>query len=306
MTEQTPTLSCLSRVKRNGTERPPASLTYTDIAVVFDRSGSMHWKMPHVCEGFTEFIDKMQKEQKDESSVIKFTMVPFSTTREEAFINAQDINTIPSFNHNQYPFMTGGSTQLYDTAIDVLKEQKERCNNSEVSTWKKIFVIVTDGIDNRSRRNIIDFNTTIKNAREEGTVCIFLGADQDAVRTGQSYGFSSEQSLTFDGLGAAHAMGSALSGMAIDSIRGNAVGFTPLQREASQGTQNNHVHFDLSGNIQDTQDTQDMGGTYSPTPDSPMLQTLPRNFQLPPPPPPPPLVRNETSVVTDSVDTVNM
>ena len=231
--------------RTKGGDRPPVSASHTDIAVVFDRSASMQWKMQHVCRGFIEFVGKMQEEQVINSSTIRFTMVPFSTTREIEFVDAENIENVPMFQQNQYPFTIAGSTRLYDTAIEVLDEQSDRCDASELppairaldGSWKKIFVVVTDGMDNQSTHSLDEFNEAITRARTEGTLCIFLGADQDAVNVGTSYGFNPEHAMTFAGAGASHAMGAALSGMASDSIRGApTVGFTQLQREASEGT----------------------------------------------------------------------
>lgn len=244
----TSVLSSLSSVKRNKDgSRPSIPATHTDIAVVFDRSSSMSWKMTDVCNGFIEYVEKMKEEQSANSSVIRLTIVPFSNERNPTFIDAENIENVETFDQTRYPFITGGNTRLYDTTIEVINEQNERCARSKLpralreldGKWKQIVVVITDGIDNQSRHTREDFNAAITRARNSDTLCIFLGADQDAVQTGSLYGFSPNHTLTFAGAGATHAMGTALSSMTSDSIRGSTdVGFTQLEREASIGTSN--------------------------------------------------------------------
>jgi len=296
-------LSSFSRVKRTPEgERPSVAATHTDIAVVFDRSASMQWKMQHVCKGFIEFVGKMQEEQDANSSTIRLTMVPFSTQREIEFVNAENIENVPMFQQNEYPFTVAGSTRLYDTAMEVLEEQNQRCDASELpaavraldGSWKKILVVVTDGMDNQSTHSRSDFNNAITRARADGTLCIFLGADQDAVTVGASYGFSPDHAMTFGGEGATHAMGAALSGMTADSIRGApTVGFTQLQRENSAG-----VDYDYDASAA----TLRQNVVFSP-PLPPLLVPAPA-IPLPNPYTQPTLVRNETSATgNDSTDT---
>ena len=57
----------------------------------------------------------------------------------------------------------------------------------------------TDGDDNESRPlTSRDLNAAVTSARTEGIVCIYAGANQDAITTGTSYGFSADLSLTTD------------------------------------------------------------------------------------------------------------
>ena len=55
------------------------------------------------------------------------------------------------------------------------------------------------GHDNESHPlTSTDLNAAVTSARTEGIVCIYAGANQDAITTGTSYGFSADLSLTTD------------------------------------------------------------------------------------------------------------
>ncbi len=88
-----------------------------------------------------------------------------------------------------------GCTRLYDTVIEELdilrKKTRERGDKC-----KGIFALFTDGVDNVSYGTLSQMNKAVKKAREEGIVCYFLAANQDAIATGHRYGFDRNRCMT--------------------------------------------------------------------------------------------------------------
>ena len=229
-------LSCLSNVKRgDDNKRPDVQSSHTDIAIVFDRSQSMQWMMGRSCDGLLRYIGDMKEQNLKNCTTMRITLVPFDTSRGDAIYDAEDINSVRNLEPTEPPFIAQGLTCLYDTAISVLEEQNARCADDD-HNWKKIYVVITDGADNQSAHTRQEYREAVKNAKDSGTTAIFMGANQDAVQTGQQYGFDASHAVTFSGGAANVAMGACLSGVTQAAYNGNDVGFTQLQREESLGS----------------------------------------------------------------------
>ncbi len=150
-------LACLSSVKRgDDNKRPVVPSSYTDIAIVFDRSQSMQWMMGRSCDGLLQYIGDMKEQNLKNRTEMRITFVPFDSGRGEAIYDAEDINTVRNLNPTEAPFIAQGLTCLYDTAISVLEEQNTRCDEDD-HDWNKIYVVITDGADNRSTHTCEDY-----------------------------------------------------------------------------------------------------------------------------------------------------
>ena len=234
---KTMSLACLSSVKRSDdNKRPVAPSSHTDISIVFDRSQSMQWMMSRACDGLLQYIGDMKEQNLKNRTAMRITLIPFDTRRGEAIYDADDINTVRNLESTHAPFIAQGMTCLYDTAISVLEEQKSRCGEDE-HDWKKIYVVITDGADNQSIHTCDEYKEAVEAARADGTTAIFMGANQDGVRSGERYGFSRTHAVTFTGGAANAAMGECLSSVTQAAYSGHDVGFTQLQREVSAGSQ---------------------------------------------------------------------
>lgn len=95
---------------------------------------------------------------------------------------------------------------------------------------------MTDGADNSSVHKMEDFKNKVKEAQDVHDIkCFFLGANQDAVMTGQQYGFQQDCSLTFGATAscAGNAMKSVGQVMRQASTGSQEVGFTQSMRVSS-------------------------------------------------------------------------
>ena len=97
---------------------------------------------------------------------------------------------------------------FYDTAIEDLArlQRHEREWRANLPNHIKalnpqttiVWSLMTDGFNNSSQFTAEDFRNAVQKARKNGVICYFLAANQDACATGERYGFSAEQSITFD------------------------------------------------------------------------------------------------------------
>ena len=236
------------------TSTPPSSndptqvlteATHVCYQVLFDRSGSMS-SMPGAPAALEEFVGQQRDFAIKKNLVTDFTLTTFEThAKQISNFTHVDLKTqtepIPP--HQLSP---SGATRLIDTALeqikclrDTLKLEKEK---DKTSHWTGIFVLFTDGMDNQSIHTAGHLKREIQKLTTEGVHCYFLGANQDAIQTGEGYGFRADQSLTYSGDAANEALGSAskniMQGLATPVLEGQSSqpGFTPLQREISSGT----------------------------------------------------------------------
>jgi hypothetical protein len=240
------TLSALSHVKRSDDgKRPPAPPVFVDLLSVLDRSGSMHIMEKQLLSGAKEFI-KNQKEQASKSGAItRITMVSFDDKSEviPGFDGVLIQNT-PELNTSY--LKPRGTTRLIDTFYEQLVRQSYRATEllenlpREVRSLEplvmRIAALLTDGEDNMSTLySPAHLNKLVSKLRKKGVVCMYLGANQDAVRQGQSYGFGVEHSLTYTSSGneAHSAMKSMTQQIERAASGSNDTGFNAMQRTAS-------------------------------------------------------------------------
>jgi hypothetical protein len=155
------------------------------IVMVVDRSGSMNSIKEDAEGGINSFID----ENKKEGSAI-FTMVEFD--------NEYDVlcNKTPLEEIQRYNLRPRGATALMDAIGNAFADVDE---GKKDDIHSKIGVIVTDGGENASKEWTRDqIFKRIEELKEKGWEFIFLAANQDALKSGGSYGFDAGTSLNFN------------------------------------------------------------------------------------------------------------
>lgn len=186
----------------------------THIAVCLDRSGSMASIASDVVGGFNKFVED-QKEQKGEATL---TLAQFDDVYEivHDFIDIQKMEGLK--------LVPRGSTALLDAMGQTLEDVRTKvlAMDDKEQPAKVIFVFITDGEENASskytRKQIFEMIKNLKNTDREDKInweFVFIGANQDAISEGSSYGFRSKASITFDasGAGATQAFASLSKGM---------------------------------------------------------------------------------------------
>ena len=233
-------------------EEKTEGATHVCYKICFDRSSSMV-AMPTAPEALQNFVN-LQKEFCVKNNITtEFTITMFDTVAENITgfdkVELKDIDVIPVDE-----MKPRGYTRLVDTALEQIKEMEEKIfpdseednnedkdntgdDDTDKTIWRGIFVILTDGQDNQSRKSSLELKNKIQELTERGVQCYFLGANQNAIRTGNNYGFTEEQSLTYDAAAAMDAMNSASQNITAGLSAGTTAqpGFTQLQREISAG-----------------------------------------------------------------------
>ena len=255
------TLSCIARVKRtseNDFNRPPDFPQYVFATFTGDRSGSMadmiagNKNVP--AEGLYEFITSQSKNALLNKQTCFISVTTFDNAPETVINNIKSERIIVSMENCREWMKPRGSTRLYDTAIGCLnkltKNADEFIDSLPVHIKRlnprivKIWALMTDGYDNASFSGPGDLRKTVELAREDGTICYFLAANMDAQEVGESFGFSADNSLTFDAdiQHAPCAMSSVTQNMLRTASDGIRAPFSQMQRQSSQNpTATRHV-----------------------------------------------------------------
>ena len=153
-----------------------------DIVVILDRSGSMHSAQESTIKGFNAFIET--EAAKDHKTFV--TAVLFDNEY-EILHSRRDINEVPILTTNEYSCR--GCTALYDAIGITIESIKDEIDN------KVLFLIITDGMENASRRfNEDQIRSYIDELDYE---FIFVGADIDSYREASKIGIRQSHTASF-------------------------------------------------------------------------------------------------------------
>lgn len=196
---------------------------YTHIAVVLDSSGSMGGILNDTIGGFNTFL----KAQKDAEGEATLTLVEFAQPKigdghwvggwlqpgnrpnldfgktDGVELNVKldftPIKAVPELTtHNYRP---SGGTPLLDTiAGTIIRTGKALAAMPEaLRPGKVLFVIITDGEENASR--IYNHQRVMEMIQHQSIVYkwefMYLGANQDAIQVGATFGISATRSMSY-------------------------------------------------------------------------------------------------------------
>ena len=162
----------------------------TELVFILDRSGSMYGLEQDTIGGFNSMLTK----QKSLDGECRITTVLFDH-QYTLFHDRIDIQAVSPMSEKDY--FVGGSTALLDaigTTIDKLI-RVQRHTAESYRAQKVIFVIITDGEENSSRKYSYDqVKAKIEHEKEAyGWEFIFLGANMDAVKTASQFGIHADR-----------------------------------------------------------------------------------------------------------------
>ena len=172
----------------------------TQLTFIVDRSGSMAGLESDTIGGFNGMLAK-QRAIPGDCSV---TTVLFSN-RTEMLHDHVDLRKVPDLTGRDY--QAGGSTALLDAIGSTIDEMVARQRHAMPSGRADhvLFVIITDGYENASRRySWAQVRRMLSYERERyGWEFVFLGANIDAARTAGDFGIKPECAADFhaDGQG---------------------------------------------------------------------------------------------------------
>ncbi len=176
---------------------------YTHIAIIMDRSGSMSTIAKDMEGGLTTFIKKQQQEDGEAT----ITLARFDDQYDVIYDFA------PLKNATDFKLEPRGWTALLDGMGKTFSATKEKIKAmpDEDKPEKVIFIVITDGGENASKEydkaTVTGMIKQLRNTNEKDEnqpdldgiswEFVFLGANQDAIQTGSSYGVSNRASMTY-------------------------------------------------------------------------------------------------------------
>jgi Mg-chelatase subunit ChlD len=168
----------------------------TQISIVLDRSGSMSDVRDATIAGFNEFVEG-QKAVPGDANV---TLIQFDTENPyEVVFNSKQVKDVPKLTTDMY--VPRGGTPLHDAlgrTIDSLGVQLSKLSDVD-RPGKVVIVVMTDGLENSSKEySAPRLADMIKHQREAYKwEFVFLGANQDAILTGERLNIPRASSVTY-------------------------------------------------------------------------------------------------------------
>lgn len=167
---------------------------YTHITVVLDRSGSMQAVAADTIGGFNKFLS----DQKAVPGHATFTLVQFDSQSVDTLNDGTPILAVA--NLTDKTFQPRGGTPLYDAIGQTINATGKFLKNipEDARPAKVVFVIITDGFENASheftREKVFEMIKLQRDAYKWEFV--FIGANQDAMATGQGLGVAGANCMT--------------------------------------------------------------------------------------------------------------
>lgn len=167
----------------------------TELVFIIDRSGSMHGLEKDTIGGFNSMMEK----QKKEAGEAWVTTVLFDT--ESRMIHDRlPIGSVNPMTEREYS--TGGCTALLDTLGSTIHHigMIHKYAKPEDRPEKTLFVIITDGLENASRRYSYERVRSMieKEKNKYGWEFIFLGANIDAAAEAKRFGIDEDRSVRYN------------------------------------------------------------------------------------------------------------
>jgi len=164
-------------------------LRTTDITVLLDRSGSMESIKEDTEGGFNSFVRK----QKEEKGRANLTLVQFDSVGIDTVYEGMPLKHVPNLS-----LEPRGMTPLLDAIGDTMRKTLRRIKNSR-GERNVLFVIITDGLENRSkkwtRKEVCDEIEYLED--QWGWDFVYLGANQDAIGEARTLGIKADFAMDY-------------------------------------------------------------------------------------------------------------
>ena len=183
----------------------------TELVFIIDRSGSMSGLEADTIGGFNSMIEKQRKEEGE----CYVSTVLFDHER-NVLHDRVKLSEIKPMTDKDYTVR--GTTALIDAigcAIHHIGNVHKYARPEDVPA-NTMFVIITDGMENASRKySSDDVKKKIERQKEKyGWEFIFIGANIDAVETAARYGINAERAVNYN----ADIMGTKMVYEAVDTL----------------------------------------------------------------------------------------
>ena len=190
----------------------------TEMVLILDRSGSMSGLESDTIGGFNAMLRK-QKQEEGEALV---SVVLFDD-KCRVLYDRVPIEKVPAMTDRDY--QVGGCTALLDALGGAVRHTAtiHRYAREEDRPEKTVFVVMTDGMENASRRYTAqEVKRMVSHEQEKyGWEFLFLGANMDAIAAADSFGIRPERAVRYECDSAGTALNFECVSRAIGSIRSN-------------------------------------------------------------------------------------
>lgn len=168
--------------------RPASTSPRTLVVFVQDKSGSMSNRRDATVSGYNEYLDTLRDEAEGE---VLITLTQFNHGVHPVFAS-KPLSAIQAMGNKDY--VPSGMTALYDAVGVAVRNTELQARKND----KVVVVIMTDGEENHSREyNHATVLELLGQKRTDGWEFIFLGAGEEAWATGQSLGFTWQNSVNY-------------------------------------------------------------------------------------------------------------
>ena len=208
-------------------------MTVQEIVVIADRSGSMRGKEKDTVGGINAMFDEVRS-KKTEDDTIRVSLKLFDN--EEILkwrcLNIAEIREFPA-----EEFQPRGQTALLDAMGNTLTYFMEKKLRDPNAYDTCVISVATDGLENASKYYTREkIKNLIKNAEKTYSITVvYLGANQDAILEAKNLGIGEDRAINYaENQGATEAVYRGLARVVTDSRSMPNVGFTAVERQASQ------------------------------------------------------------------------
>ncbi|WP_300281918.1 vWA domain-containing protein [Peptacetobacter sp.] len=167
---------------------------FTELVFIIDKSGSMSGLESDTIGGFNSLINKQKREEGD-----AFVSVVFFNDKSDVLLDRVNIKDVKELTEDDYVCIS--CTALLDAVGDSIKHIKNihKYARKEDIPEKTVFVIITDGLENASKKyRYYDVKKLIERVKEESKwEFLFLGANIDAIGEAKNLGIEKDYAVEF-------------------------------------------------------------------------------------------------------------
>lgn len=203
--------------------------TFDYYAVILDESGSMFDFKRDTLGSLYQFFSEQRKVSTTDSP---FIVTTFNSTTELRFKGtlADDLS---------FKYSPSGNTALYDAIGTTIMEVLNSLNKMDRKPNDIYIIILTDGHENSSQKyNCLTVKDLIEKQKANDWKFVFIGANQDALKTGGAIGVNLDSCLNYaqNAYATQQAMYAVSRGIYRQKqSRASGVKFNPNERYASSG-----------------------------------------------------------------------